>query len=84
MGATCICCHGNQSSDPILIKTYLSLSPTHIKLQIKFHSNRPTGCRDIQFETVKGRTHSRVHTRTPAQVSQNLGKSAYSISTKLN
>ena len=35
-------------------------------LQIKFHSNRPTGCRDIQFESVNGWTHRHVHTWTSA------------------
>ena len=34
MGA--ICCHGNQSSNPIWPKTYCSFSPTPVMLQIKF------------------------------------------------
>ena len=46
MGA--ICCHGNQSSDPILPKTKCSLSPTQMMLQIKFGYDWPTGCGDIQ------------------------------------
>ena len=61
MGA--ICCHGNQRSDPIWIKTYWSLSPTPMMLHIKFHSNRPTGCRDIRVWKCE-QTHSRTHART--------------------
>ena len=34
-----ICCHGNQSSDPIWPKTYCSFSPTPVMLQIKFDHN---------------------------------------------
>ena len=45
MGA--ICCHGNQSFDPIWSKTSCSLSPIPMMLLIKFHCDRPTGCRDI-------------------------------------
>ena len=45
MGA--IRCHGNQSSDLICIKTYCSLSPTLMMLQIKFGCNRPAGLGDI-------------------------------------
>ena len=45
MGA--FCCHGNQSSDPNWPKTYCSLFPNPMMLQIKFGSDRPTGCRDI-------------------------------------
>ena len=45
MGA--FCCHGNQSSDPIWPKTWCSLSPNPMMLQIKFGCDRPTGCRDI-------------------------------------
>ena len=37
MGA--ICCHGNQSSNPIWPKTYCSFSPTPVMLQIKFDYN---------------------------------------------
>ena len=37
MGA--ICCHGNQSSNPIWPKTYCSFSPTPVMLQIKFDHN---------------------------------------------
>ena len=58
MGA--ICCHGNQNSDPFWSKTYWSLSPTPLILQIKFHSNQPTGCRDIHVwkcERMDARTH---------------------------
>ena len=45
MGA--ICCHGNQSFDPIWPKTCCSLSPIPMMLMIKFHCDRPTCCRDI-------------------------------------
>ena len=41
MGA--ICCHVNQSSDPIWPKT-----PTPVMLQIKFGYDWPTCCGDIQ------------------------------------
>ena len=42
-----ICCHGNQSSDPILPKTWCSLSLTPMMLQIKFGCVLPAGLRDI-------------------------------------
>ena len=45
MGA--ICCHGNQSSDPIRPKTLCSQSPTPMMLQMKFDYDRPAGLRDI-------------------------------------
>ena len=45
MGA--ICCHGNQSSDPIRPKTLCSQSPTPMMLQMKFDNNRLAGLRDI-------------------------------------
>ena len=45
MGA--IRCHGNQSSDPIWSKTLCILSPLLNDASDKFHSNRPSGCRDI-------------------------------------
>ena len=41
MGA--ICCHGNQSSDPIWPKTLCSQSPTPMMLQMKFDNSRPAG-----------------------------------------
>ena len=46
MGA--IRCHGHQSSDPIWPKTYCSLSPTPMMVQIKFCYDWPTGCGDIR------------------------------------
>ena len=46
MGA--IRCHGHQSSDPIWPKTYCSLSPTPMMLQIKFIYDWLTGCGDIR------------------------------------
>ena len=45
MGA--ICCHGNQSSDPIQPKTYYSQSPTPMMLLMKFVYDWPAGLRDI-------------------------------------
>ena len=45
MGA--ICCHGNQSSNPILPKTYYSQFPTPIMLLMKFDYDWPVGFRDI-------------------------------------
>ena len=45
MGA--IRCHGHQSSDLIWPKTYCSLSPTPMMVQIKFRNDWPTGCGDI-------------------------------------
>ena len=47
MGA--ICCHGNQSSDPIWPKTYCSLSPIQMMLQLKFDCDRPAGCGNIHI-----------------------------------
>ena len=46
MGA--IRCHGHQSSDPIRPKTYCSLSPIPMMVQLKFRYDWPTGCGDIQ------------------------------------
>ena len=54
MGA--ICCHRNQSSDPIWPKTLCSQSPTPMMLQMKFDYNRPAGLRDINVLKC-GRTH---------------------------
>ena len=45
MGA--ICCHGNQSSDPILPKAKCSQSPTPMMLLMKFDYDWPAGFRDI-------------------------------------
>ena len=45
MGA--ICCHGNQSSDPIWPKTYCSQSPNPLMLLMKFDYDWPAGFRDI-------------------------------------
>ena len=45
MGA--ICCHGNQSSDPILPKNKCSQSPTPMMLLMKFDYDWPAGSRDI-------------------------------------
>ena len=43
-----LCCHGNQSFDPICPKTLCSLSPTSVMLHIKFDQDWLTGFRDIQ------------------------------------
>ena len=56
MGA--IRCQGHQSSDPIWPKTYCSLSPTPMMVQIKFRYDWPTGCGD-KFENVYRHTHRR-------------------------
>ena len=45
MGA--ICCHGNQSSNPILPKTLYSQSSTPMMLLMKFDYDWPAGLRDI-------------------------------------
>ena len=45
MGA--ICCHGNQSSDPIWPKTKCSQSPTPMMLLVKFDYDWPAGFKDI-------------------------------------
>ena len=45
MGA--ICCHENQSFNPILSKNYNSQSPTPVMLQMKFDYHWPAGLRDI-------------------------------------
>ena len=61
MGA--ICCHGNQSSDPIRPKTLCSQSPTPMMHQMKFDYDRPAGLRDIHVWKC-GRTDRRMHGRT--------------------
>ena len=48
MGA--FCCHGNQSFDPICLKTLSSLSYSPVMLHIKLDQDRPTGFRDIQVQ----------------------------------
>ena len=63
MGA--ICCHGNQSSDPILPKTLCSQSPTLMMLLMKFYDDWPSGFRDIHVRKC-GRTHGRMDRRTDA------------------
>ena len=42
-----ICCHGNQSSNPIWSKPLYSFSLYPMMLQIKFGCDQPTGLRDI-------------------------------------
>ena len=43
-----LCCHGNQSFDPICPKTLCRLSPTLVMVHIKFDQDWPTGFRVIQ------------------------------------
>ena len=63
MGA--ICCHGNQSSDPILPKTWCSQSPTLMMLLMKFYYDWPAGFRDIHVWKC-GRMDRRTHARMDA------------------
>ena len=51
MGA--LCCQGNQSFDPICLKTLCSLSPPPVMLDIKFDRDWPTALRDIQIRKFK-------------------------------
>ena len=51
MGA--FCCHGQQSFDPICLKTLCSLSPPPVMLHIRFAQDWPTGFRDIQVRKCK-------------------------------
>ena len=53
-----ICCHGNQSSDPIWLKPVCSLIPTPVILQMKLNFNRTAGLRDFMFERVNGQMHT--------------------------
>ena len=50
MGA--IHCHGHQSSDPIWPKTYCSLSPYPMMVQLKFCSIDPLVAEIFKFENV--------------------------------
>ena len=50
LGLSVTCCHGNQSFDPICLKTICILSPTLLMLHIKFDQDWPTGFRDIQVQ----------------------------------
>ena len=61
MGAIC----GNQSSDPIWLKTSCSLSSTPLMLLIKFHCDRSAGCRDIHVWK-RRKTHRWMDAQTPA------------------
>ena len=54
MGA--ICCHGNQSSDPIWPKTSFRLSPTPIMLQLKLVAIGPLVAEIFTFESVDTQT----------------------------
>ena len=42
-----ICCHGNQSSDPISAKISSLFSPTPMMFQLKYDCDRPFGWGDI-------------------------------------
>ena len=65
MGA--ICCHGNQSSDPILPQTLYNQSPIQMMLLMKFDYDWPAGFRDIHVWKC-GRMHGRTDGRIPARV----------------
>ena len=62
MGA--ICCHGNQSSDPIRPGTLCSQSPTPMMLQMKLMTIGQLVSEIFMFESVDGRTDGRTHGRT--------------------
>ena len=79
MGA--ICCHGNQSSDPICLKTYGRRSPTPMLLHVKSNCNRPASLRDIQVpgekppDTPASRTWLVPHvTRAPCEARTHSGE----------
>ena len=55
MGAFCF--HGNQSFDPICLKTLCDLSPTLMMLHLKFDQHWPTGLRDIQVSSELWQNH---------------------------
>ena len=63
-----ICCHVNQSSDPTWPKTYCSLSPIPMMVQLKFDCDRPAGCGNINIESVNTRADVHTHGRTPARL----------------
>ena len=63
MGA--ICCHGNQSSDPIRHKTLCNQSPTPMMLQMKFDNDGPVS-EIFMFESGDARTGTRKDGRTDA------------------
>ena len=60
-----ICCHGNQSSDPIWAKTWSSQSPTPMMLLMKFDYDQPADLRDIHVWKC-GQTDGRTPTRLPS------------------
>ena len=62
-----ICCHGNQSSNPIWPKTSGSLSATPLMLLMKFDNIQTAGVWDIHVWKCE-RTDARADTRTPARV----------------
>ena len=62
MGA--ICCHGNQSSNPISLKTSCSFTPTPMMLLLKFDCDQHTGCGDTSCLKVWTLTHTHTHTDT--------------------
>ena len=57
-----ICCHGNQSSDPICPKTLCSQSPTLMMLQMKFDYNQPAGLKETHVWKC-GRTDGQTEAR---------------------
>ena len=66
-----ICCHGNQSSDPILPKTLYNQSPIPLMLLMKFDYDWQAGFRDIHVwkcERTHRPTDGQMHARTQARV----------------
>ena len=61
MGA--IYCHGNQSSDPIWPKTYCSLSPTPMMLQLNLIATGSLVAKIFTFESVDRQTDRRTDGR---------------------
>ena len=65
MGA--ICCYGNQSSDPICLKTYGRQSPTPMLLHVKSDCNQLVS-EIFKIESVNARMHARTDGRTTARL----------------
>ena len=59
-----ICCHGNQSSDRISLKTKCSQSSTPMMLQMKFDLDRTADSEIFMFESVIGGTNRQTDGRT--------------------
>ena len=61
-----ICCHSNQSSDPICPKMLCSLSPCPMIVHMKFDQHRPSGFWDILVWNCEQTTDDDDRRRTPA------------------